>query len=158
SVLVGQTIRVLVTDVRDGGKNIVVSRRALTQREASENAAKAMADITPGAVLKGTVSSVRDFGAFVDLGGIEGLIPRSEISHDRGVAVADALKPGDVVEVQVREIKDAEPASSGKKGSGPTKKITLSLKALAADPWAELDLVEGRVVAGTVVRTTEFGR
>jgi small subunit ribosomal protein S1 len=108
----------------------------------------------PGAILRGTVSSVRDFGAFVDLGGVEGLIPRSEIAHDRSVAVADALKPGDVVEVQVREVKDAEPTKRG----GPTKKITLSLKALTADPWAELDLAPGRVVVGTVVRTTEFGR
>src|SRR6185369_9139155 len=62
SSLVGQSLRFLVTDVRDGGKNVVVSRRALLQREASESAAKAMADIVPGAVLRGTVSSVRDFG------------------------------------------------------------------------------------------------
>jgi small subunit ribosomal protein S1 len=154
NALVGQSLRFVVTDVRDGGKNVVVSRRALLQREASESAAKAMADIVPGAVLRGTVSSVRDFGAFVDLGGVEGLIPRSEIAHDRSVAVADALKAGDLVEVQVREVKDAEPTKRG----GPTKKITLSLKALAADPWADLDIGPGRVVAGTVVRSTEFGR
>ncbi len=154
NAFVGQTLRFLVTDVRDGGKNIVVSRRALLQREAGEVAAKALSEIVPGAVLKGTVSSVRDFGAFVDLGGVEGLIPRSEIAHDRSVAVADALKPGDSVEVQVREVKDAEPTKRG----GPTKKITLSLKALAADPWAELDIVLGRVMAGTVVRSADFGR
>lgn len=159
SSLVGQSLRFVVTDVRDGGKNVVVSRRALLQREASENAAKAMSDVVPGAVLRGTVSSVRDFGAFVDLGGVEGMIPRSEIAHDRSVAVADALKPGDVVEVQVREVKDVEATTDAKgRQRGPTKKITLSLKALAADPWAELDLTVGRVVAGTVVRTTEFGR
>ncbi len=154
NALVGQSLRFLVTDVRDGGKNIVVSRRALLQREASENAAKAMSDIIPGAILKGTVSSVRDFGAFVDLGGVEGMIPRSEIAHDRSVAVSDALKPGDLVEVAVREVKDVEPVKRG----GPTKKITLSLKALAADPWEGLDIAEGRVVSGTVVRSTEFGR
>lgn len=156
--LVGQSLRFVVTDVRDGGKSIVVSRRALLQREASENAAKAMSDIVPGAVLRGTVSSVRDFGAFVDLGGIEGMIPRSEIAHDRSVAVADALKPGDVVEVQVREIKDVEPTNEKAKRHGPTKKITLSLKALAADPWEGLDFTPGRVVSGTVVRSTDFGR
>ena len=154
NALVGQSLRFVVTDVRDGGKNIVVSRRALLQREASEAAAKVMGDIVPGAVLKGTVSSVRDFGAFVDLGGIEGMIPRSEIAHDRSVAVADALKPGDLVEVAVREVKDAEPSNK----RGPSKKITLSLKALAADPWEGLDIAEGRVVAGTVVRSTDFGR
>lgn len=151
--LVGQTLRFLVTDVRDGGKNVVVSRRAFLQQSAQENATRALSDIVPGAVLTGTVTGVRDFGAFVDLGGIEGLIPRSEISHDRNVSAADALKPGDTVEVQVREIKDAEPSKRG----GPTKKITLSLKALAADPWAELSLSPGLVVLGTVTRTTEFG-
>lgn len=154
SALVGQSLHFIVTDVRDGGKNIVVSRRALLEREASESAAKAMVDVVPGAVLRGTVASVRDFGAFVDLGGVVGLVPRSEIAHDRSLAVADALKPGDVVEVQVREVKDAEPAKRG----GPTKKITLSLKALAADPWVDLDISEGRVMTGTVVRSTEFGR
>jgi small subunit ribosomal protein S1 len=168
NTLVGQTLRFLVTDVRDGGKNVVVSRRALLQRESSENAAKAMSDIIPGAVLRGTVSSVRDFGAFVDLGGVEGLIPRSEIAHDRSVSVADALKPGDVVEVAVREVKDSEvPPKAGRLPArqltepskrGPAKKITLSLKALAADPWEGLDLVPGRVIEGTVVRSTEFGR
>lgn len=154
NALVGQSLRFVVTDVRDGGKNVVVSRRALLQREASESAAKAMSDVVPGAILKGTVASVRDFGAFVDLGGVEGMIPRSEIAHDRSVAVADALKPGDLVEVAVREVKDVEPTNK----RGPTKKITLSLKALAADPWEGLDVAEGRVVSGTVVRSTEFGR
>lgn len=151
--LIGQTLRFLVTDIRDGGKNVVLSRRALQKQEASETAARAMSDIVPGAVLTGTVASVRDFGAFVDLGGVEGMIPRSEIAHDRSVNVADALKAGDTVEVQVREIKDVEPTRPG----GSTKKITLSLKALTADPWAELSIVEGRVIAGTATRTTEFG-
>lgn len=154
NTLMGQTLRFVVTDVKDGGKNVVVSRRALLQREAGEAASKIMANVVPGAILKGTVASVRDFGAFVDLGGVEGMIPRSEIAHDRSVSVADALKPGDVVEVQVREIKDGEP---NKRGIA-TKKITLSLKALTADPWADLDLVVGRVVEGTVVRSAEFGR
>lgn len=151
--LIGQTLRFVVTDVRDEGRNVVVSRRALLEREASENASRTMADVRPGAVLRGTVTSVRDFGAFVDLGGVEGLVPRSEIAHDRSVAVSDALKAGDSVEVQVREIKDAEPGAKG-----PAKKITLSLKALMADPWEGLDVAPGRVLAGTVTRTTEFGR
>ena len=152
--LIGQTLKFIVTDVRDGGKNVVLSRRALLAQQASEVATRAMSDIIPGAILRGTVTSVRDFGAFVDLGGIEGLIPRSEVSHDRSAAIGDLLKPGDTVEVAVREVKDVEAARPG----GPTKKITLSLKALAADPWAELDIVEGRVMKGTIVRLTEFGR
>src|SRR5260221_13151424 len=133
--MIGQTMRFVVTEIKDGGKSVVLSRRALKERETSEAAARAMSEIVPGAVLKGTVTSVRDFGAFVDLGGVEGLIPRSEIAHDRSVSVADALHAGNTVEVQVREVKD--------------KKLTLSLKALMADPWEELAIVEGRVAAGT---------
>ena len=152
--LIGQTLKFLVTDVREGGKNVVLSRRGLLAQEASASVTRAMSDIVPGAVIKGTVTGIRDFGAFVDLGGIEGLIPRSEISHDRSAAIGDSLKPGDGVEVQVLEVKDME----NPRPNQPTKKITLSLKALAADPWAELDIVEGRVMKGTVVRLTEFGR
>jgi small subunit ribosomal protein S1 len=149
SALVGQTFSFAVTDVRDGGKNVVVSRRAWLEREASEAAARLMHTLLPGAVVHGTVSAVRDFGAFVDLGGVEGLIPRSEIGHDRSQAVAEVLKPGDAVEVQILEVKTAE--------AGRAPKISLSLKALTADPWAEMDLVEGRVVVGTVGRIADFG-
>jgi small subunit ribosomal protein S1 len=152
--LIGQTLKFMVTDVREGGKSVVLSRRNLLAREASETANRALSDIVPGAVLRGTVTGVRDFGAFVDLGGIEGLIPRSEVSHDRSASIASSLKAGDTVEVSVLEVKDVEAPRPG----APTKKITLSLKALAADPWAELDIVEGRVIKGTVVRMTEFGR
>ncbi|MBS2014760.1 MAG: S1 RNA-binding domain-containing protein [Deltaproteobacteria bacterium] len=152
--MIGQTMKFLVTDIRDGGKNVVVSRRALLAKDARESATRAMSEIVPGVILRGTVTGVRDFGAFVDLGGVEGMIPRSEIAHDRSVAIGDALKAGDTVEVLVREIKDVESPKPGQ----ATKKITLSLKALAADPWAELDITEGRVIDGTVVRSTEFGR
>jgi len=152
--LIGQTLRFLVTDVREGGKNIVVSRKAVLQREAAEAADKSARSLVVGAIVRGTVTGVRDFGAFVDLGGVEGLIPRSEVAHDRSVNVGDALKAGDVVEVQVTDMKEVAPGKQG----GATKKITLSLKALADDPWAKLDLAEGRVVLGTVIRTAEFGK
>jgi small subunit ribosomal protein S1 len=151
---VGKSFKFLVTDIRDGGKNVVVSRRALLEREAKENARGLLATLTPGAVVRGTVTGVREFGAFVDLGGIEGMIPASEVSHERGVAIADKLRAGDAVEVQVRDVKDGTNA----RGEATTK-ITLSLKALASDPWesAEADLPVGKVVRGTVARTAEFG-
>jgi small subunit ribosomal protein S1 len=152
--LIGQALRFLVTDVRDGGKNVVVSRRALLQRESSEAAQVSVHALVVGKTVRGTVTSVRDFGAFVDLGGVEGLIPRSLVTHDRRVQVADALRPGDVVEVQVQEVKDV----TSSKSSGTAKKITLSLKALADDPWANLDLSEGRVVLGVVTSLAEFGK
>jgi small subunit ribosomal protein S1 len=150
---IGKSLRFLVTEVRDGGKSVVLSRRAILDREASESASKAMRDVVVGAVVRGTVTGVRDFGAFVDLGGVEGMIPASEVSYDRSRAVADSLKPGDVVDVLVREIKEGAPGRQG----APTTKITLSLKALATDPWSELDLAEGKVVVGTITRVVEFG-
>jgi small subunit ribosomal protein S1 len=153
STLVGQSFSFLVTEIRDGGKGVVVSRRAALAREASENVGEALKKLTVGAVVRGTVTSVRDFGAFVDLGGLEGLIPRSEIAHDRALSANDALKAGDVVDVLVREVKEVPPARPG----GSTHKITLSLKALSADPWEGLELPLGQVVEGTVTRVVEFG-
>lgn len=155
--LVGQTLSFLVSQIKDGGKSVVLSRRAFMEREAQEAFGKIQQTIVVGATLRGTVTSVRDFGAFVDLGGIEGMIPRSEIGHDRSVAVADALKPGEGVEVLVREVKEAPPAEGKGRRSGPQLKITLSLKALMADPWEGFDLTEGIVMDGTVVRTQPFG-
>jgi small subunit ribosomal protein S1 len=119
--LVGRTLPFLVTELRDGGRNIVLSRRAVLEREAVEAAKKTIDTLVPGTVVKGTVSSVKDFGAFVDLGGVEGLIPASEIGKGKPRAVREAFKVGDAVEVMIRERK--EPAKPG----GPPK-ITLSLK------------------------------
>ncbi|HRG98877.1 MAG TPA: S1 RNA-binding domain-containing protein [Polyangiaceae bacterium] len=156
SAFIGQSLSFLVSEVKDGGKSVVLSRRALLERDAHEAFAKTQQSLVPGATLTGTVTSIREFGAFVDLGGIEGLIPRSEIGHDRSVAVGDALRAGETVEVLVREVKEM-PAPEGKGRRGPQLKITLSLKALMADPWQGLDLVEGKVLDGTVVRTQPFG-
>jgi small subunit ribosomal protein S1 len=155
STLVGQSHLFLVTELREGGKRIVVSRRAVLERDARAAAEQTLARLTVGATVKGSVSAVRDFGAFVDLGGVEGLIPLSELSHDRGTRASDMLTPGDAVEVQVREIKDGPLDKRGNK----TLKITLSLKALAADPWDAIDTLapQGRVVRGSVVRVVDFG-
>jgi small subunit ribosomal protein S1 len=153
--LIGRTLNFLVTELRDGGKRVVLSRRALLEQEAKHAAAQLLAQITVGAVLRGTVTAVREFGAFVDLGGLEGLVPNVELSHDRGAKAGDVLTAGDIVEVQVREIKDNV---IDKRGEARTK-ITLSLKALAADPWDTIEAFapEGKVVRGTVTRLMEFG-
>lgn len=148
---VGQSHKFLITEIKDGGRSIVLSRRQLLAHEGRADAQKMMASLTPGSVVRGTVTGTRDFGAFVDLGGIEGLIPRSEIGHDRGVSVQDALKAGDVVEVMVREIKEDPKSKNGQ------KRITLSLKALMDDPWSTLDLAPSSVVTGSVARIVDFG-
>ncbi|MFO0559940.1 MAG: S1 RNA-binding domain-containing protein [Polyangiales bacterium] len=155
NVFVGRTLNFIVTEIREGGRSIVLSRRTLLEREAREAAQKILKDLTPGAVVRGTISGIREFGAFVDLGGIEGLIPLSELSHDRSSNAADIVKPGDVVEVKVAAVKEGTNAKTGQ----PETKITLSLKALAADPWEAIDTVAplGKVAVGTVVRLADFG-
>ncbi len=125
--LIGQTLTFLVTEVKDGGRNVVLSRRALLERESAQEGKKTLDALVAGTVVKGTITAIRDFGAFVDLGGIEGLIPASEVSHDRSRSISDAVHAGDIVEVLVREIKE------GPKPGGPPR-ITLSLKALAPAP------------------------
>jgi small subunit ribosomal protein S1 len=153
--LVGRTLHFLVTEFREGGKRIVVSRRAVLEQEARDKAEQVRGTLTVGAVVRGTVSAVRDFGAFIDLGGIEGLVPNAELSYDRSATAQGVLSPGDAVEVQVREIKDGPLDKRGEK----TTKITLSLKSLASDPWDQIETLApvGKVSRGQVVRVLEFG-
>jgi small subunit ribosomal protein S1 len=163
NAFIGQTFRFLVTEVRDGGKGVVLSRRALLEQEQNEAMKHIAGTLVVGATARGTITSVRDFGAFVDLGGVEGLIPRSEVSHDRGAQVGDLLKAGEQVEVQVREIKE-EPNPRSKSGATQLK-ITLSLKALSpapekpeAAPRAQgPQVVVGSVVQGKVEKIETYG-
>jgi small subunit ribosomal protein S1 len=155
SIYLGKSLRFRVTEVRDGGKGVVLSRRALLEEEAREAQAKTLATLAIGQTVRGAVTSVREFGAFVDLGGVEGLIPTGELSYDRVKSAGDVLSPGDQVEVQVRDVKPVTPQRPG----DATVKITLSLKALAADPWEQIDTItrEGMVVEGVITRVMEFG-
>lgn len=143
---VGRSLSFLITKLDD--RDVVLSRRALLEREAKGARERVLATLALGSVVKGRVSQIREFGAFVDLGGIEGLVPARELSHDR-VRPEDVVQLGDVLEVQVKSI--------DKKGD--KTEITLSLKALAADPWTAIEAVApvGRVVAGQVSRLAEFG-
>lgn len=148
---VGQRLRFLITRIEGGGRNIVVSRRALLEEEAAQEAAQTWERIQVGAVLQGQVSSVRDFGAFVDLGGVEGMIHISELGHARVAHPSEVLQPGQPVEVKVVSV---EPAGEGGRG-----RIGLSLRALAPDPWstARERFAVGSTVPGTVRRLESFG-
>lgn len=150
NVWIGQKLKFLVTQV--SGKDVVLSRRAFLEREAEEARQRLGDKLAQGAVLEGVVTSTRDFGAFVDLGGVEALLPASELSHDRSLKPADVVKVGETVRVQVLEI--------GKDEKRPgQQKITLSLKALAGDPWETTakELKEGSIKEGRVVRVQPFG-
>src|SRR5687767_5691671 len=144
---VGRVLEFRVTRYAEGGRNLVLSRRALLEEQAALAAVETRKKIVPDAVLPGAVVSLADFGAFVDLGGVQGLVPMSELSHARVERAGDRLRVGETVTVKVLRL-DAE------KG-----RITLSLKALEGDPWAAVpgQLRERQVVRGRAVRATEFG-
>jgi small subunit ribosomal protein S1 len=144
---VGRVLEFRITRFSEGGRNIVLSRRQLLEEQAARAAEETRKKIAPGAVLPGTVSSLADFGAFVDLGGVQGLVPLSELSHSRAGRPSDRLRVGDPVTVKVLRI-DPERG-----------KLTLSLKALEGDPWLAVggQLRERQVVRGRAVRATEFG-
>src|SRR3989475_4310757 len=144
---VGRVLEFRVVTYSDNGRNLVLSRRRLLEERAAEAAEETRKKILPGAVLTGTVASLADFGAFVDLGGVQGLVPLSELSHSRVSRPADRLRVGEAVTVKVLRV-DQE------KG-----RISLSLKALEGDPWAAVPgrLRERQVVQGRAVRATEFG-
>src|SRR6058998_2000878 len=121
---VGRVLEFRVMTYSDNGRNLVLSRRRLLEERSAEMAEETRKKILPGAVLTGTVAALADFGAFIDLGGVQGLVPLSELSHSRASRPADLLRVGDAVSVKVLRI-DQE------KG-----RISLSLKALEGDPWA----------------------
>jgi small subunit ribosomal protein S1 len=148
---VGQRLRFRVTKIEAGGRNIVVSRRQLLEDEASAQAKETWRRLEVGAVVRGTVTSLRDFGAFVDIGGVEGLIHVSELGYGRVGNPADVLEVGQTVETQVVKL---EPDPGGGRG-----RIGLSLRALAPDPWqtAVERFPAGATVKGTVRRLEQFG-
>ena len=144
---VGRVLEFRVVSYGDRGRNIVLSRRRLLEERAAQAAEETRKTIVPGAVLPGTVAALAEFGAFVDLGGVQGLVPLSELSHSRVGRPADRLRVGEAVTVKVLRLDEA-------KG-----RITLSLKALEGDPWAAVPgrLRERQVVRGRAARATDFG-
>jgi len=129
-------------------KNIVVSRRALLEEQQRAAAAEARKSIVEGAVIAGRVVSVRDFGAFVDLGGgIQGLLHVSEMGWGRVADTLQVTKPGDDITVKVLRV-DAD-----------GQKISLGLKQLLADPWSKAreTYQAGQLRRGRVTRVADFG-
>jgi small subunit ribosomal protein S1 len=136
-----------ITDYGERGRNIVVSRRVLLEEEQKRLREEAQAALSEGMTVAGTVTSLRDFGAFVDIGGIEGLLPVSEIGWSRVKDVRDVLSVGQQVRVMIKSI-DRE-----------KERISLSLKDTLADPWEKVGEMypEGSFHSGTVARLTAFG-
>ncbi len=147
STFIGKEFAFEVLEFDKSKRRIVVGRKALAQKEIDAKKAEVFASIKVGDKIEGKVSRIVDFGAFVDLGGVDGLIHISEMSWGRVKKVTDVLSVGDAVTVTVLDV-------NPEKG-----KISLSLKDLNADPWktAETKYAVGNVVTGKVVRMVPFG-
>ncbi len=150
---VGQRLTFRITRYQGGKRsNVVVSRRVLLEEEQKAKAEEMRARLEVGAVLRGTVTSIKDYGAFVDLGGVEGMVHVSELAHGRVTHPQDVLTVGQPVDVQVLRIeKTGNPKHPDR--------IALSIRALAADPWQEAveRFPAGARVRGTVTRVQPFG-
>lgn len=145
---VGQMLTCEVVDIDRERRRIVVSRRAVLEKERNEARKETVGKLSTGQTVRGKVTRVESFGAFVDLGGgVEGMIHVSNLSHKRVETATEALKPGDEVEAQIVAITDGG------------KRIGLSKKALEADPWATADrkLAPNQVITGKVTRVMDFG-
>ena len=145
---IGRVYQFRIVEYKEGGRNVIVSRRALLEEEQKAEAANVRASLVAGAVVTGRVASVRDFGAFIDLGGgVQGLLHISEMGWSRVTDPSHLMKPGEPITVKVLSVDDQK------------RKISLGLKQLQEDPWvkaAEAYTV-GQVLKGRVSRLTEFG-
>lgn len=137
----------LVTEANPRRGNLVLSRRAILEREREEKRKEQLEKINPGDTMEGVVRTVKDFGAFVDLGGVDGLIHVSKLSWERIKHPSEVLEPGQKVKVKIDTI-DRE-----------TGKIGLSYRDLLDNPWdtAESDFAIGSNHKGTVSRIASFG-
>ncbi len=147
STYVGQTFPFKVLEYAEEGQNVILSRRALLEEQKQAEIDRLKTTLTVGTELTGKVRAVQHFGAFVDLGGIDGFIPASEMAWGRTEKPEELLSPGQEVQVKIIAIDWAK------------ERLTLSLKALQADPWetvAERYQVDNQV-RGAIVRLTQFG-
>ena len=146
---VGARYQFRIIELKERGRNIIVSRRVLLQEEHEKKLQETLASLKPDLELEGQVTKLADFGAFVDIGGVEGMVHVSEISRSRIGHPSEVLKTGQTVRVRILRI---EP---GKKGR---QKISLSMKVLEPDAWDQgLPFQEGDVVPGKVTRLADFG-
>ena len=144
----GRVYQFRIVEFKEHGRNLVVSRRALLEEQQRAAADEVRRSIVAGAVMTGRVASVRDFGAFVDLGGgVQGLLHVSEMGWSRVDDVSKAFKAGDEITVKVLRVDDDK------------QKISLGLKQLSEDPWSRVPSTYevGQVRSGRVTRLAEFG-
>ncbi len=142
-----KTLEFQVLRVQKKGRRVVLSRAALLRGERAKIRSEARDKLSAGSVVKGRVASLTDFGAFVDLGGVQGLVHVSEMSRQRVEHPSDMVEVGQEIEVKILKLE---------KGG---RRISLSMRALEPDPWQEIHdrFPDGSVVTGKVEKTTSFG-
>jgi small subunit ribosomal protein S1 len=148
SVHAGQVYEFRIIEYTDGGRNLVVSRRALLEEQQQASAAEVRQSVVPGAVLTGRVASVLPFGAFIDLGGgVQGLLHVSEMAWSRVSDASQLVTTGASITVIVLRVDEDK------------QRISLGLKQLSDDPWSKVDVTYevGQVLTGLVTRLAEFG-
>lgn len=147
AIYVNQKLRVVVTEAKPREKNLVVSRRELLEQERAEQKEKTWATLEEGQIRHGVVRSVKDFGAFVDLGGVDGLLHVGEMSWARVSDPSGVIKVGQEVDVKVLRI------------DRDTRKVSLGLKQLTPSPWDRVEerLSRGMTIKGKVTRLMDFG-
>ncbi len=143
----GSSLQFRIIEFKEGGRTVVVSRRVLLQEEKAAAVNRLKESLQIGMDINGRVSSLQNFGAFIDIGGIEGLIPASELSWAKNNKPSDILSVGQEVTVKLISI-DWE-----------KNRLTLSLKAMQPDPWQGIaeKYPVGSKISGPVVRLTPFG-
>ena len=146
SHLVGKRLAFAVTQYAKRGRDVVLSRRALLESEYKEKREEALKNIKFGEVVDGVVRTIVPFGAFIDIGGVEGLVPLSEMSHNRADGPKDVFKLGETTRVKVLRVDE--------KG-----KLWLSRKSAVDDPWSHVakKYAQGTRHKGKVVRLQPFG-
>lgn len=143
----GKALPFRIIEYAEGGRNIVLSRRAILEEEQEKAKQEMRGTLKEGMKVKGRITSIQNFGAFIDIGGLEGLIPASEVSWQRGEKVSNFLRVGQEVEVSVKSL-DWE-----------RNRIAFSLKDTLPDPWDQLaeNYAVGSFHTGTVARLAAFG-
>ncbi len=144
---IGQKLLCMITEADKDDNNLVLSRRALLEKQREDQREKTWAQLEVGQIYDGIVRSIKDFGAFVDIGGVDGLVHVSDMSWERKQNAADLVKVGQKVKVEVLRL-DPE-----------KRKVSLGMKQLTASPWDEAAIKYpiGGTVSGKVTRTAEFG-
>ena len=145
--LVGQDIECRIIKLDTASEDVVVDRRAVLEEQEAQARQQKLAELKEGAVVRGTVRSVMDFGAFVDLGGVDGLLHVTDMAWHRIAKPSDVVSTGDTVEVQILKI------------NPETRRISLGMKQLQPDPWTATSqrLTVGERIQGKVSRLADFG-